>query len=69
MVLSIDVLWKVHKAKPLSARALLMKKTGVLWDVVPVLWSVGEFDLQNWVPHFGKIGNEFWGPPSVLFHE
>jgi hypothetical protein len=47
IVLSIDVLLKVHKAKPLSARALLMKKTGVLWDVLHVLWSVGEFDLQN----------------------
>jgi len=47
MVLSIDVLRKVHKAKPLFARALLMKKTGVLWDVAPFLWSVAECGPQN----------------------
>jgi len=47
MALSIDALQKIHKGKPLFARDLLMKKTVVLWDVVPVLWPVAEFDLQN----------------------
>jgi hypothetical protein len=47
MVLSIDVLRKIHKAKPLFVRDLFVKKTVVLWDAVPVLWSEAEFDLQN----------------------